>query len=942
MPKPSHPPKTKNDDAPGQDMEGVEGRNMGELQEAKDALLDTEERFEALLNLSGDRYWEQDEHFRFTRYSGGLEDLTSTHAASHIGKTQWEMPSSESDTADWSDHQAVLSRHEPFRNLEHKQLDENGKLIWLSTSGAPVFDTKSRFKGYRGTSRDIMQQKFLEATLKPSEEYLRMALANAEIGVWEWDMISEHVIWDKQQFALFGQPETDGKIPFSKTIDVIHPDDREELAETAKSVLEEGATALSEFRVIHPDGSVHWLLGSSGVVQFDDNRTSAKLVGVNIDITKSKQHDAVLSKREGELERSNLSLEHLIVKLETERSRGDQLGAILDRSLNEIYMIDADSLRFMQVNFGARQNIGYSRDEMLDMTPLDIKPEITEAQFEEIIAPLRDGSKDLLTFSTVHQRKDHSTYPVDVTLQNMHSDGQSLFIAIIRDISEQHKMIEDLLLRDRAIAEIDIGVLITDARNDENAIIYTNAAIAKMTGYETDEMLGRNPRFLQGDDHDQPELGNIRSAISQAVPVHETLRNYRKDGSRFMAEVSISPVRDDAGEVTHYIGIQADVTSKLEMEHRISQSQKMDAIGQLTGGIAHDFNNLLTVIIGNNELLVERLKDDEFAVSLLDDASRAAESGAQLTGQLLSFARQQPLNPKAIDLNELVHELSDMLGRTLGETITLNLKLADGLGRLFADPVQVHNALLNLAINARDAMPAGGDLTIETSSVEFDVEMARERNELAPGRYARVSISDTGTGMPPDIQSRIFEPFFTTKEQGKGTGLGLSMVHGFAKQSGGYLEIYSELDNGTSISLYLPDAARLEDGETERGDTASPVEKGTETILVVEDDARVRKTTINRLDHLGYEIVQAESGPQALDILAENSDIDLIFTDMVMPGGMSGADLIVEAQKLFPHIKCIITSGHAEQSAMPKGGTLWLRKPYKLQELSEMFRQQLD
>lgn len=630
-----------------------------------------------------------------------------------------------------------------------------------------------------------------------------------------------------------------------------------------------------------------------------------------------------------------------LTELRAERSRSDQLGAVLDRSLNEIYMFDADSLRFVQANFGARKNIGYTSEEMLDMTPVDIKPEMTNEQFEQVIAPLRDGSKDLLTFNTVHQRKDGSTYPVDVTLQQMHSIEQSLFVAIIRDITEQHKMTEDLLLRDRAIAEVGTGVLITDAKNGENAIIYANAAVAKMTGYEAEEILGRNPRFLQGDDRDQPALDNIRSAISQAVPVLETLRNYRKDGSRFISEVAISPIFDDSGEVTHFVGVQSDVTSKLEMEERLRQSQKMDAIGQLTGGIAHDFNNLLTVVIGNNELLADRLKDDEFSIALLDDATSAAESGAKLTSQLLSFARQQPLAPKVIDLNAFVRGMKGMLARTLGEQNKLITKLAKDSGNPFADPVQLQNALLNLSINARDAMPDSGGLTIETSAVYFDVGMAQERGDIAPGRYTRLSVSDTGTGIPPEIQSRVLEPFFTTKETGKGTGLGLSMVHGFAKQSGGHLEIYSELGHGTSVSLYLPSVAEPEDSIADVRHAAPTVEKGGETILVVEDDPSVRKLTINRLDHLGYITLQAETGQQALDILAENADVDLVFTDMVMPGGMSGVGLILEVRKLHPHIKCIIASGYAEQGTMPKDGTLWLRKPYRLQELSQVLRQRL-
>jgi PAS domain S-box-containing protein len=631
-----------------------------------------------------------------------------------------------------------------------------------------------------------------------------------------------------------------------------------------------------------------------------------------------------------------------LTELKSARSTGEQLGSILDRSLNEIFMFDADSLKFVQVNFGARKNLGYTSEEFAQLTPVDIKPEMSQQEFERIVEPLRDGSVEVLNFSTIHQRKDGSRYPVDVNLQKTVTDGKTLFVAVIRDLTERTKMIEDLLLRDRAMAEVNSGIVITDAKVGENRIIYTNEAMEKMTGYTKKEMVGRHPKFLHGADRNQPALDRIYAAVAKFLPAREILRNYRKDGSHFMNEVTISPVRNDKGRVTHFISVQTDVTLKLETERRLLHSQKMDAIGQLTGGIAHDINNLLTVIIGNNELLADHLKDDEYALSLLNDASSAAESGAKLTSQLLSFSRQQTLAPKEIDLNELVHKIHDMLGRTLGETISLEVQPTDGSVIAFADPTQVYNALLNLAINARDAMPTGGHLKIEIDVVELDAKIVQGRDEIAPGRYVRLSVSDTGAGMSPETLSRVTEPFFTTKEKGKGTGLGLSMVHGFAEQSGGYLEIISELNQGTCVMLCLPEAGSLEGADEKNSDVASPVEPRAEIILVVEDDALVRRTTVKRLDHLGYQVLQAETGQQALDILANNSKVDLVFTDMVMPGGMSGADLVEEACKLYPRIKCIITSGYTEQNTIPTDGTLWLRKPYKLQEMSQMFRLLLD
>ena len=494
-----------------------------------------------------------------------------------------------------------------------------------------------------------------------------------------------------------------------------------------------------------------------------------------------------------------------------------RVGRILDRSLNEIYVFNAETLEFIQVNFGARRNTGYSSKEFRQLTPVDIKPEFTAEQFAELVKPLRDGSKETLVFKTVHQRKDGTTYPVEISLQLMRDETPAVFVAIIQDFTEIERR-----------------------------------------------------------------------------------------------------------------------------EAKLRQSQKMEAIGQLTGGIAHDFNNLLTVIIGNNELLADRLGDDELSNSLLNDASAAAESGAKLTGQLLAFARQQTLDPKSIDLNGLVQEISEVLTRTLGETVRLETKLASDLGKAFVDPAQLHNALLNLAINARDAMPDGGDLTIETGSVVLDADMASQRAEVDPGNYVRLSITDTGVGMSAEVRDRVLEPFFTTKEQGKGTGLGLSMVHGFAKQSGGHLEIYSEEGFGTTVSLYLPDARETVEDGAKDDKSASPSKGGGETVLVVEDDPRVRKITVKRLEHLGYDVIEAEAGPQALERLANSADIDVVFTDMVMPGGMTGGELLKEVHQKYPDIKRLITSGYAEDGVIPNDGTKWLRKPYLLAEMARIFREVLD
>ena len=319
----------------------------------------------------------------------------------------------------------------------------------------------------------------------------------------------------------------------------------------------------------------------------------------------------------------------------------------------------------------------------------------------------------------------------------------------------------------------------------------------------------------------------------------------------------------------------------------VRKSQRMEAIGQLTGGIAHDFNNLLTIITGNHELLEMELEDAE-QNDLLARANNAALMGARLTNRLLTFARRRRLDPVVLDLNEQVLGMAELLRRTLGETVALGTLLAPRLWPTRADPSEVENAVLNLAINARDAMPTGGKLVIETRNVVLDERMIASEVGVEPGDYVRLSVSDTGIGMTPEVLARVFEPFFTTKEPGKGTGLGLSVIYGFVKQSGGHVTLYSEQGKGTTVNLYLPRTLSESEQEASGGPREAVTALAGETILLVEDNAQVRSVTARRLQNLGYAVVEAENAAAAIELLRSRSDIDLIFSDVVMPGGMSG------------------------------------------------------
>jgi signal transduction histidine kinase len=413
------------------------------------------------------------------------------------------------------------------------------------------------------------------------------------------------------------------------------------------------------------------------------------------------------------------------------------------------------------------------------------------------------------------------------------------------------------------------------------------------------------------------------------------------DGKIRIGELQAAPFIQDG--VLHVISSGRDVTALRDAESRLHQAQKMDAVGHLTGGVAHDFNNLLTVIIGALDLDPQRIPP-EMRPSI-EQALRAAERGASLTHRLLAFSRQQMLVTRRVDFNRLIGDMDELLRRTLGEHVEIELKLADDLWPALADSGQVENSLLNLAINARDAMPEGGKLTIETTNVHLDDDYASNNAEVAPGDYVMMAVTDTGTGMPEDVLAHVFEPFFTTKEVGKGTGLGLSMIYGFAKQSGGHAKIYSEVGHGTTVRLYLPRLTNQSPASDSVAPTA-PRKGGGETILVVEDNPDVRRLVLRQVRDLGYEVIEAANGPQALQILDGGASIDLLFTDVVMPGGMTGRQLAEAAKVRRPGLKTLFTSGYTEDSILRLGkldpGVRLLSKPYRKHELATRIRETLD
>jgi two-component system, chemotaxis family, CheB/CheR fusion protein len=484
------------------------------------------------------------------------------------------------------------------------------------------------------------------------------------------------------------------------------------------------------------------------------------------------------------------------------------------------------------------------------------------------------------------------------------------------------------------------GLIVIDTRGIIN---YVNPACTTLFKYEREQLIGQNVKMLMPspfqEEHDGYLARHRETGVKRIIGIGRELKGMKSDGTIFPMYLSVGQAQAGGEEI--FVGIIYDLSEKKRSEEMLLHHQKLDAIGQLSGGIAHDFNNILSVIGGNLEMIanVDLPPAARRAVARAQDAATRA---ARITQRLLAFARKQPLSEQAVDLNKALEDMSEILQRAIGEATEVRMHLAPGIGLVATDIDQFETAVLNLAVNARDAMPNGGILTIETEGVRFDDDV-RTAQEAPPGEYIRVSVSDTGVGMSPEVCARAIEPFFTTKEVGAGTGLGLSMVYGFMKQIGGHARLYSEAGLGTRVSLFFPRSKTKTVAPVEQDDRSTPIGAG-ETILVVEDDPDVRLITVSRLESLGYHVRIAVDGASGLDVVKSTPGIQLALLDVVMPGGMDGHALADEIEKIAPSIKLVLTSGYSPRMAASweRSKRPFLPKPSTRAQLAQMVRRVLE
>jgi two-component system cell cycle sensor histidine kinase/response regulator CckA len=521
-------------------------------------------------------------------------------------------------------------------------------------------------------------------------------------------------------------------------------------------------------------------------------------------------------------------------------------------------------------------------------------------------------------------------------------DGSILWRGFAVDFTDRKKSESDLVRLAAAVEQTADSVVITDPQGN---IQYVNPAFERITGYAKEEVLEENTRILKSGNTDAAVYKELWETIAQGEVWTGQLTNRKKDGTLFEERVTISPVYDKAHRIVNYIAVKQDISDLTKLEEQLRQSQKLEAIGMLAGGIAHDFNNLLTVISGYSDLSLLRLHEEDPLHRNISEVRNAAERAATLTRQLLAFSRKQILQPKIIDLNSVISDLEKMLRRLIGEDIEMRTVLEPELDRIRIDPGQIEQIIMNLAVNARDAMPHIGKLSIETKNVDLDEAYAKSHIDVIPGPYVMLAVSDTGIGMDAKTQACIFEPFFTTKEAGKGTGLGLSTVYGIVKQSGGNIWVYSEVGQGTTFKIYLPvvDATEVQHAP---GIETEEIIDGTETILLAEDEEAVRKLARQVLELHGYQVLEAANGGAAFLLCERYTEpIHLLVTDVVMPE-MSGQELAIRLSELRPKMKVLYMSGYTDNLILRQGvleaSASFIQKPFETKALIRKVREVLD
>jgi len=802
-----------------------------------------------------------------------------------------------------------------------------------------------------GMGRDITERKQAEEAVRQSEERYRAVVETAP------DVV--YAISDKGVFASLN-PAFEAITGWARTewlgksfAPLVHPEDASLAVEMFQKVLRGDKPPPYELRILSKSGK--YLVGEfTSTPYIRDGKVAGKL-GIVRDITERKRAEKALRQGEVRLERINRCLLELGPNFDSNINRLTALcGELLGATCALYNRLQGDLLCSQgqwQTPPGFKSedaptgHICYDviRNNREDAVVITNLPRTSYAESDPNVRAY--GLQTYMGCAVKCEGKAVGSLCVVYGTDYQPTDDDRRILGIIASAignEDTRKQAEAELNRlMTAIEQTPESVVITDT---EGRILYVNPVFERVTGYSRAEVIGQNPRLLKSNRQDSAFYRQLWGKISAGEVWRGRFINKKKDGTLFTEDAVIAPVRDEKGAVTNHIAIKRDISHELELEVQYRQTQKIDSIGRLAGGVAHDFNNILAVICGHTDLALAQLSPDAPLRSNLECIQESADHAANLTRQLLAFGRGQVIEPRRINLNELIVNLNKMLRRLIGEDIKLVTQTAPDLGLIKADPGQIEQVLLNLVVNARDAMPDGGTLTIRTDNVTLDEDYARS-HLISPGDYVMVSVSDTGVGMTDEVKQHIFEPFFTTKEQGKGTGLGLATCFGIIQQSNGHIHSDSQVDKGTQFKIYLPRVWGVEDPISSREVPVS-LPQGTETILLAEDEPSLRQLMARVLRTQGYTVLEATDGHEALTLAQANgAKIQLLLTDAIMPG-LSGKTLAEWLGQVNPAIRVLFISGYinnnAVRDAMSRPGTFFLQKPFNPLDLTKRVREAIE
>lgn len=838
-----------------------------------------------------------------------------------IGKSDYELPWSkeEADSFREDDRRIMESGIPKYNIIEPYFRADDGIRAWAKTNKVPLRDKEGNIIGVLGTSEDITELKWAEDMLQDQKECLANIIEGTNVGTWEWNVQTGETIFNERWAEIIGYKlEELSPVSIDTWIKYTHPDDLKASDEMLRKHFNgERAYYDCECRMKHKDRHWVWILDRGKVISWTDDGKPLWMYGTHTDITERKQAEKALRKSEK--------------KYRT-----------LLKTTSEGYWIIDPEYKTIEVNQALCNMIGYSQDEMLGKTPFDFVDDENRKIFVEQTSKIPTTSHRSYEITLKKKNgEDLYTHFNASTIRDESGDIQGAF-ALITDITERKKAQEERDHLATAIEQAAESVFITDR---DGIIQYVNPAFERLTGYSRKDAIGQNPRILKSGKHDALFYKEMWDTITRGDAWYGRFINKKKDGGLYEADGTISPVSDTSGKITNFVSIKRDITHEIELEKQLIQSQKMEAIGTLAGGVAHDFNNILTAIIGYAGLALTEVPKETPLYDDVQEVLNAGHRAKDLVRQILTFSRKSEEEKAPVQIRHLVKEALKFLRSSLPATIEIREEIAREIGIVNANPTQIHQVIMNLCTNASHAMQKkGGILEVGLRNVDFDSRYAARYPDIDPGKYLRLTVSDTGEGMTSEVMDRIFEPYFTTKEKGVGAGMGLSVVHGIVKSHGGTITVYSKPEKGSIFQVYIP----LIKGGVKRPeiDEDIVIPAGNEHILFIDDEPALVDLGKRMFEQLGYEVTSRTSSIEALELFKAQPDrFDLVITDMTMPN-MMGDKLAHELMKIRPDIPVILCTGYSERITEEKtkkvGIKAFVMKPLIMRDLSNTVRKVLD